>query len=156
MRTSTGSLSGSWRGISRNCRYFSVMAAALKARASGRAPQIGEQRIDRGRFRLHHPESADVASKIVQQLRTPKTPGLSDMLFDEPAQMLHMDSHAFGRDPVNIDQLMVVAIDEIALHVEHVGESSGEAGPEIDPGATEDAYHSARHVLAAVVPGALD
>src|ERR1039457_1256368 len=86
MRTSTGSLAGSWRGMSRNCRYLSF--------TSGRAPQIGEQRIDCGRFRLHHPESADVASKITQELRTPKASGCIDMLFDQPAQMLNVNSHA--------------------------------------------------------------
>src|SRR6202790_5654928 len=74
------------------------------------------------------------------------------MLFDQAAQMLTMDSHAFGRHAVNVDQFMIVAIDEIALHVEHVGESAGEPGAEVHAGASEHAYHAARHVLAAMIP----
>jgi hypothetical protein len=78
------------------------------------------------------------------------------MLFDESAQMLHMSAHAFGRDAVNVDQFMIVAVDEIALHVEHVGESAGESGAEVHSRAPEHAHHAARHVFAAVIARALD
>src|SRR5260370_42101528 len=65
--------------------------------------------------------------------------------------MLYMDSPAFGRYEVNVDQFMVVAVDEIALHVEHIGEAAGESGAEIHAGASEHAHDAAGHVLAAMI-----
>src|SRR5271155_4366877 len=65
--------------------------------------------------------------------------------------MLYVNSHAFRGYAVNIDQFVVVAVDEVALHVEHVGEAAGESGAEIHSGASEHAYHAAGHVLAAVI-----
>ncbi len=49
---------------------------------------------------------------------------------------------------------MVVAIDEIALQVQHVGQPAGEAGAEVLPGAAQHRDHAAGHVLAAMVAGA--
>src|SRR5580692_8756240 len=69
--------------------------------------------------------------------------------------MLHVDAHAFGRHAVYVDQLMVVAVDEVALHVEHVGESAGETSAEIHARAPEHTDHAARHVFAAMVPRSL-
>ena len=62
----------------------------------------------------------------------------------------------FRRDAMDVDQLVVVAVDEIAIQVEHVGEAAGEAGAEVEAGAAEHAHHAAGHVLAAVVAGAFD
>src|SRR3984885_5691080 len=94
------------------------------------AGQIFQQRVDRGGLRFDDPKSADIAAKIIEQLRAPVTAGGLDMLLDEAAQMLHMRTHAFGRDAMNIDQVMIVAIDEIPLQVVHVSKSAGEAGAE--------------------------
>src|SRR6267142_3912433 len=117
MRTSTGSLSGSLRGISKNCMYLSVMG--MRPGSSG-AAQIDEQRVDGRGLGLHHPELADVRPEVVEKLDAPHAAGEVDVLFDQPAQVLHMRSHAFGRHAMDVDQLMVVAIDKVALHVEHV------------------------------------
>ena len=57
---------------------------------------------------------------------------------------------------MNVDQLMVVAIDEVALQVEHVGESAGEPRAKIHTGATEHAHDAASHVLAAMIARTLD
>ena len=73
------------------------------------------------------------------------------MLLDHAAQVLHVDRHAFGRDPVDVDQVVIVAVDEVALHVEHVGKAAGEPGAEIHAGAPEHADDAARHVFAAVI-----
>src|ERR1019366_4141548 len=54
------------------------------------------------------------------------------------------------------DQLMVVAVDEVALHVEYVGKPAGESRPEIHAGASEHAGHAARHVFAAVIARAFN
>src|SRR5580658_6122654 len=123
---------------------------------SGRASQIDEQRGDGGRFRFHHPEFSDVSAEVVEQLLAPHAPRRFDVLLDEPAQMLHVSAHALRRDAVNVDQLVVVAIHEIALEVEHVGESAREAGAKIDARATEHAHDAAGHVLAAMISRALD
>ena len=64
--------------------------------------------------------------------------------------------HGFGVDAADVDQLVVVAIDEVALQVEHIGEAAGEAGAEVDAGAPEHAHDTAGHVLAAVIAGAFD
>ena len=82
--------------------------------------------------------------KSFEQLRAPDAAGRLDVLLDESAQMLHVGAHALGRDAVDVDQLVVVAIDEVALHVEHVGESAGESRAEVDAGAPEHADDAAR------------
>src|SRR5271163_5199309 len=51
--------------------------------ASSGAAQIFQQRIDGRRLGLHHPESADIAAKIIEQLRTPHAVRGIDMLFDQ-------------------------------------------------------------------------
>src|ERR1700735_1786076 len=70
--------------------------------------------------------------------------------------MLHMRPHAFGRDAMNIDQVMIVAIDEIPFHVEHVSKTAGEAGAEIYARGAQNADHSPRHVFATMIAGAFD
>ena len=55
------------------------------------------------------------------------------------SQVLHVRLHGFGVDAADVDELVVVAVDEIALQVQHVGEAAGEAGAEIDAGAAEHA-----------------
>src|SRR5450631_4091891 len=154
MRTSTGSLSGSLRGISKNCMYLSVIGI-LRSGSSG-ATQIDEQRVDCRSLGLDHPEFADVRPEVVEKLDTPHAAGEVDVLLDQPAQMLHMRPHAFRRYPMDVDQLMVVAIDEIALHIEHIRETAGESRAEIHSRAAEHANHAARHVLAAMIARSFD
>jgi hypothetical protein len=57
---------------------------------------------------------------------------------------------------MDVDEFVVVAVDEIALHVEHVGEAAGEPRAEVHAGASEHAHDAAGHVLAAMIAGALD
>src|SRR3546814_12227584 len=64
----------------------------------------------------------------------------------QTAQMLHVMLHAFRRQPVQVDQLVVVAIHEIAIHVEHVGKATGDASAEVQAGAAEYRPHAAGHV----------
>src|SRR5260221_14518833 len=111
MRTSTGSLSGSLRGTSKNCMYLSVME---RRSGSSGAAQIDEQRVDGRSLGLHHPEFADVRPEVVEKLDSPHAAGEVGVLLDQPAQMLHVRSHAFGRYAMDVDQLVVVAIDEVA------------------------------------------
>ena len=63
---------------------------------------------------------------------------------------------ASGGDARDVDQFVVVAIDEVALQVEHIGEAAGDAGAEVQPGAAQHADHAAGHVFAAVIAGAFD
>src|SRR5450755_3154128 len=51
---------------------------------------------------------------------------------------------------------MVVAVDEVALHVEYVGKAPGESRPEIHAGASQYADHAARHIFAAMIARALN
>src|SRR5882757_8809372 len=113
------------REIADACRPWRFAAAPLSG-----AAQVFQQRIDGGGLGFDDPESADVGPKIVEQLRAPGAAGGFRMLLDESAQMLDMRAHAFGRDAVDVDQFVVVAVDEVAFHVEHIGKSAGEAGAE--------------------------
>src|SRR6185437_14612325 len=60
-----------------------------------------------------------------------------------------------GRDAQDVDQLVVVAVHEVALEVEHVGEAAGHARAEVEADLAEHRYHAAGHVFAAVVARAL-
>jgi len=73
------------------------------------------------------------------------------MLGQKPPQMMLVRLHGFGRYAVNIDQLMVVAIHEIALDIEYISESAGHPGTKIDAHITEYRNHAPSHVLAAMI-----
>ena len=77
------------------------------------------------------------------------------MHLDQASQVLYVGTHAFRGYAVNVDQLVVVAIDEVPLHVEHVGEAAGESRAEIHAGAPQHSHHAARHVFAAMIARAL-
>src|SRR6478735_9161367 len=64
--------------------------------------------------------------------------------------------HAFERDAVDVDQLVVVAIDELAFLIEHIGKAAGHARAEIHAGAAEHDDHAAGHVFAAMVADTFD
>src|SRR5271165_6719519 len=113
-RPACRALGAEYREIAGACRPWEM-------RALSGAAQIFQQGIDGRSLGLHHPELADVAAKIVEQLRAPDAPRRIDMLFDQAPQVLHVSTHAFGRHAMDIDQVMVVAVDEIALHIENVG-----------------------------------
>ena len=67
-------------------------------------------------FGFYHPEFTDVGAEVIQQSFAPQTlPVAATCCSIKPAQMLHMSTHAFGRDAMNIDQIVIVAIDEVAL-----------------------------------------
>src|SRR5215211_9047569 len=61
-----------------------------------------------------------------------------------------------GREFVEADQFRVAPLGEAALFVEDVGNASTHAGREVLSGRAEYHHPSAGHVLAAVVPDALD
>src|SRR6202042_1703534 len=120
------------------------------------APQVLHERIDGCGLGLHHPELADVGAKVVEDLLTPWALRRADVQLDEALQMLQMRLHGFGVNAADVDELMVVAIDKIALKVEHVGKAAGQSRPEIDSGPAEHAHDSPGHVLAAVISRAFD
>ena len=78
------------------------------------------------------------------------------MPFQQRFQVLHLRLHGLRLQAADVDQFVVVAIDKIALQVEHVGKAAGETGAEVHPGAPEYAHRAARHVLAAVIAGPFD
>ena len=49
-----------------------------------------------------------------------------------------MSFHAFGRDAVNVDELVIVEIDEVPIDVEHVGKTSRKPCAEVDAASAED------------------
>src|ERR1700733_4100089 len=124
--------------------------------ASRGSPEVLDQRVDGGRFRLHEPEVADERAQVVEDFLAPDAAGLGHVHLHQLAQVLYVRVHAAVREPMDVDELMVVAIDEIVRLVEHVGEAAGEAGAEVDPSAAQNQDHSAGHVLAAMIAGALD
>src|ERR1700676_2567927 len=111
MRASTGIFAGSARGTSRNSRFLSAMVALRGA------PQILHERVDGGGLGLHDPEFADEGAKVVEDLLAPAAVRLLHMYFYEALQMLQMRLHGFGMDAADVDELRVVAVDEIALKV---------------------------------------
>ena len=70
--------------------------------------------------------------------------------------MLPMMLHALRRDAQHVHQFMVVAIDEIAIQVQHVAHAAGQAGAEIQTGPAEDRHDAAGHVFATVIAHSLD
>src|SRR5882757_4523442 len=67
-----------------------------------------------------------------------------------------MGLHRLRVDAADVDELVVIAIDEIALEVEHIGEAAGKASSEVDAGTPEYAHDTAGHVLTTVVSRSLD
>ena len=57
---------------------------------------------------------------------------------------------------MDVDQLVVVAIDEVALLVEHIGKAAGHAGTEVDAGTAQHHDHAAGHVFAAMIAHTFD
>ncbi len=78
------------------------------------------------------------------------------MLPEQALQVLQMRLHRLGVDAADVDELMVVAVHEIALQVEHVRKASGEPRAEVDTRAPENTDDASRHVLAAMVARSLD
>src|SRR5215469_12026105 len=103
MRASTGVFAGSARGTSRNCKFLSAMKERIPpvqpARVTpfaggneadvrrnrflrfrpiilGRAPQVLDERIDRGRLGLDDPELRQVGAQVVLYFLRPDAAGL--------------------------------------------------------------------------------
>src|SRR5215831_3449480 len=140
--------------MSRNCRFLSAMESP--GCSSGRAPQVVDQRIDGRGLRLHDPELRQEGAQVARDLLGPGAASCGNVPLEQRLEVLYVRLHGLGMYAADVDELVVVAVDEITLEVEHVGEAAGEAGSEVDPGAPEHAYRPARHVLAAVIAGTLD
>src|SRR6516164_6497922 len=138
--------------MSRNCRFLSTM----EPKTSGSAAQVVDERIDGGGLGLHHPELRQEGAQVAGDLLGPGAGGCGNVPLEQRLEVLHVRLHGLGMYAADVDELVVVAVDEIALEVEYVGEAAGEAGPEVDPGAPKHAYRSTRHVLAAVIAGTFD
>ena len=67
-----------------------------------------------------------------------------------------MAFHAAIDDTMNIDQLIIDAVDEASVEIENIGDAPGHAGTKIDPGVTEYSDNAAGHVFAAMVTNTLD
>src|SRR6202050_3770007 len=132
-----------------------LIGHALEA-ASGRAPQVIDQQIDGGSLGLHHPELGQEGAQVVHDLRGPFAVGLGDVPLEQRLEVLNVRLHRLGVDAADVDQLVGVAVDEVALKIEDVGEPSGKPSAEVNPGAPEHAHRAAGHVLAAVIARALD
>src|SRR6202521_2071494 len=146
----------SWGGLSAGCRGIAGSCRPCVAQPSGRAPQAVDQRVDGGRFGLHHPELGQKRAQVVQDLLGPGAGGLGDVPREQSLEVLHVRLHGLGVNAADVDELVVVAIDEVALQVQHVGKATGEPGAEVDPGAPQHAHRAPGHVLAAVIPRTLD
>ena len=114
MRSATGIFSGSRRGNSRNCSVLSTMVSVPARQAARRRSSISESieaafgftsqkwpMKERRSFRISSPQTLPVSATC---------------MLDQLAQVLHVRVHAVVRDAMDVDQLMVVAIDEVALH----------------------------------------
>src|SRR6185437_1472127 len=129
------------------CSFIVVSRGAL---------QFVDQRVEPSGLGLDQPELAEEIAEPLQDMRAPYAPGRIDVRADEPTQMLQMVFHALERDAQDVDQLVVVAIDEIALGVEHVRESTGHPRTEIEAGRSEHDDDATGHVFAAVIASTFD
>ena len=112
-----------------SCRHVSTHQARSRCRFS-----ISES-ID-GRLGLHQPELADVSRGNRRGSPAPHAlPVSADVLLDQVSQVLQVRSPCLRRDALDVDQLVVVAVDEVAIQVEHVGEAAREARAEVEAGA---------------------
>jgi hypothetical protein len=98
--------------ISRNCRCLLAIGSCVAQAA--RLAQGFDQALQVRRLGLHQPELRQVAAEVVQicgptrcrfRARAPRS----------AAQVVQVRSMSLGRDAVDVDQLVVVAIHEVAL-----------------------------------------
>ena len=52
---------------------------------------------------------------------------------------------------MQINQLMVAAVKEVTFHIEHIGEAARHTRTKVQACTSKDGYHTACHILAAVV-----
>src|SRR6185437_4729 len=110
----------------------SACGASVTCGVSRRAAQGFGQRLDAGGLGFDQPELADVITELVHDLLRPDAAGQFAMTADQAVQVLAVVLEPFGGDAMDVDQLVVVAVDEIAVHVQHVGQATGEAGTEVE------------------------
>src|SRR5687767_1682997 len=96
---------GSSRSTSRNCMTFLAMASPSGCRADGL-----DQRADVGRLGLHQPELAEVVAEVLEDGLAPRAAGHLDVVLDHLLQEMLMGFHVLGENPVDVDQLVVVAV----------------------------------------------
>jgi hypothetical protein len=73
------------------------------------------QRLDAGGLGFDQPELADVIAELVEDLLRPDAAGQLAVAADQAVQVLAVVLEALGGDAVDVDQLVVVAVDEIAV-----------------------------------------
>src|SRR5690606_37139120 len=124
VRSSTVMRCGMVRGRSRNWKAC-LRLMACSCRVAGQSPALrgaaqgfGEG-FDAGRLRFDQPEPADVVAELVEDLLRPDAAGQLAVAADQAVQVLAVVLEAFGRHPMDVDQLMVVAVDEVAVGVQH-------------------------------------
>ncbi len=75
-------------------------------------------------------------------------------LGDELLEIVAVRLHLLGVEAVQVDQLVVDAVREVVLPVQHEREAAGHARAEVDAGIAQHHHHATGHVLAAVVADA--
>ena len=95
-------------------------------------------------------------AEVVDDALRMRAAGVADVGFEQILQMRAVVLETFGVDAQDVDEFVVVAIDEIAVAIQHVGHAAGEAGAEVQAGAAEHRDHAAGHVFAAVIARAFD
>src|SRR3989338_4488131 len=114
----------------------------------------GEQRLQACRLRFDQPELAQVVVQVFQQVDAPLTRCFLDVLGEYALQVATVGLHRLIIDPLNFHQLVVNAIVEAVIQIEHVGETAGHAGTEVVAGLAQYADKTAGHVFAAMVASA--
>ena len=109
-------------------------------------PQVLDQRCRaRAAFGFTSQNLPQVGAEVVCRISAPHSlPVSRDVPLDQAAAGAAGGLHALRRDAVDVDQLVVVAVDEVAVEVEHIGEAAGEAGAEVQAGAAEHARRRRR------------
>src|SRR4051812_11636853 len=122
--------------------------SSFAGRSSCRPPQFFGERFEARRFRFDQPKLVQHVAKIGEQLAGPRAGSELSVTAQQAAQMLQMIFHAFERDAMDVDELVVVAVDELALQIQHVSKAAGHARAEIEPAAAEHDDGAGGHVFA--------
>src|SRR5690606_38116629 len=80
---------------------------------SCRAPEFGRQRVQARGLGLDQPELADEVAELRQDARAPRAAGEFGVARDQAGEVLAVVLEALRRDPQDVDQLVVVAVDEV-------------------------------------------
>src|SRR5690606_15226175 len=135
----------------KTCRFqrsasSSQLNFLLRIRAGTR-----QQRSQVGRLRLDQPEATQVVVQVFQQFGAPCAAGLGHVFAQHALQVAAVGRHRLAGDALQIDQLVIHAVEEGVVKVQPVGEAAGDARAEVVPGLARHANETAGHVFAAVV-----